>query len=304
MNKRHSWGRHFVALALAAGVALLTVTKNDIQTTSTDGVVIQNSTAATVGVPEQYSPRLRFHGTAWDTDDAVSRTVDWVIQNEPQDGIAPLGNLSFDYSIDGAAYTTGCSMDAQGRLNVALTVSCPNFLSVSSTLIDSGGLTMQSAGTIEWSSTGVYTGTKDIRIDRQEASTLAFGDGTNDVLSLSLDGSAPTAFSVTDTSGVDVHFRARDGNGTDKAGGGFWFQLGGRTGTGTRSGFAVNRSDGTLAVWYQDYSYLFIESGCGGIAFEDTLTTLERGTSGGILYTSPSMTDFKLDFAAAMSCLR
>lgn len=44
-------------------------------TTSTDGIIAQNITAATGGVAVQISPRMRLSGTAWDTDDSVSRTV-------------------------------------------------------------------------------------------------------------------------------------------------------------------------------------------------------------------------------------
>src|SRR4051812_13369395 len=51
----------------------LTFTTTALAITSTDGLVLQNSTAATSGATVQMSPRLRWVGNAWDT--AASQTV-------------------------------------------------------------------------------------------------------------------------------------------------------------------------------------------------------------------------------------
>jgi len=45
------------------------------QTAPSGSIIIQNTTPATSGVPQQYSPGLVFAGTAYDVDDAVSRTT-------------------------------------------------------------------------------------------------------------------------------------------------------------------------------------------------------------------------------------
>jgi hypothetical protein len=60
--------------------SLATITSTGLVTTSTDGVIVTNTTASTVGVPVQISPRTRWSGTAWDSDDAVSRTVSSFIE--------------------------------------------------------------------------------------------------------------------------------------------------------------------------------------------------------------------------------
>jgi hypothetical protein len=45
--------------------------------TSTDGIVLQNTTPATAGVPAQYSPRVRWSGTAYNSVSGLSETSSW-----------------------------------------------------------------------------------------------------------------------------------------------------------------------------------------------------------------------------------
>lgn len=80
-----------------------TATKS-IAATSTDGVVIQNTTAAAAGA-QQWSPRLRLTGQGWKTDaTAASQTVSWVAETVPAQGTAnPSANLVFSSSINGGA---------------------------------------------------------------------------------------------------------------------------------------------------------------------------------------------------------
>jgi hypothetical protein len=58
--------------------------ENGIAATSTDGLVLQNLTAATTTVKQQYSPRLDLTGTAYNSTGAVSQTDKFIIQNQPQ----------------------------------------------------------------------------------------------------------------------------------------------------------------------------------------------------------------------------
>lgn len=77
-----------------------------IATTSTDGFVLENSTAATVGVPVQQSPRLRFRSQVWNsTAVAATNTNDWFIESVPTTGATPVGVLKFGSSLNGAAAT-------------------------------------------------------------------------------------------------------------------------------------------------------------------------------------------------------
>jgi hypothetical protein len=68
-----------------------------LTTTSTDGIISQNTTAALVGTTVQISPRIRLSGTAWDTDDAVSRTVSFFTENLPATGNTVTGTWKLGY---------------------------------------------------------------------------------------------------------------------------------------------------------------------------------------------------------------
>lgn len=83
-----------------------TTTNDAIGTTSTDGIVLQNTTAAAAGA-QQYSPRLRLTGQGWKTNaTAASQAVDWAIENQPVQGAAnPTANLIFKTQVNAGGYT-------------------------------------------------------------------------------------------------------------------------------------------------------------------------------------------------------
>lgn len=61
-------------------VGVITEENDNIVTTSTDGVVLQNTTHSTSGVPVQMSPRLRFRGHAWSTLAPIDAPIDVIIE--------------------------------------------------------------------------------------------------------------------------------------------------------------------------------------------------------------------------------
>ena len=63
-----------------------TLTRLALTTTSTDGYIDQNTTAALVGTQVQISPRNRLSGRGWDADDVVSRTVSFFTEVLPVAG--------------------------------------------------------------------------------------------------------------------------------------------------------------------------------------------------------------------------
>jgi len=95
---------------LTSDGSVLTMTRAGIGTTSTDGIVLTNSTAAAAGA-QQWSPRLRLTAQGWKTNStAASQTVDWAIENQPVQGAtAPTTNLVFRPQINGAGYLTSTS---------------------------------------------------------------------------------------------------------------------------------------------------------------------------------------------------
>lgn len=82
-------GYLMVTLGSGGITAPFTVTSNGIGTTSTDGVLIRNTTAATASVTVQYSPRLSFSGTAWKSNaTAASQTNRFMAELRPAAGAA------------------------------------------------------------------------------------------------------------------------------------------------------------------------------------------------------------------------
>ena len=104
-----------VALVSINNSAVLTETRNSIGTTSSDGIVLQNTTAAAAGA-QQYSPRLRLTGQGWKTNaTAASQTVDWIVENQPVQGAAnPTSNLSFSSQINAAGYNPRLTLNSAG----------------------------------------------------------------------------------------------------------------------------------------------------------------------------------------------
>lgn len=107
------------AKILSPTVSSITVNVNDIQTTSTDGAVVQNTTAATALVPVQFSPRLKFCGSAWKSDAvAASQTDCWIIEDRPLNGTSTTtSNLRFSANIDGGAFSEAVSFTNGGNIN-------------------------------------------------------------------------------------------------------------------------------------------------------------------------------------------
>ncbi len=95
------------------------VSQTALGTTSTDGFVAENTTAATGGTTVQISPRFRLRGTAWDT--SASETVDFFLENLPATAATPTGTFKIGYSLNGAAATYPLTLTSAGVLASAST---------------------------------------------------------------------------------------------------------------------------------------------------------------------------------------
>lgn len=98
----------------------ITVTKDAIATTQTAGFSLLNTTAATVGVPRQFSPYLFLSGTARDTDGAASLTTGWKIDNQPLNGNIPQNVLKFFGSHTDGSYKSQMELST----NDGLLINC------------------------------------------------------------------------------------------------------------------------------------------------------------------------------------
>jgi hypothetical protein len=101
-----------------------------------DGLVLQNTTAATSGTPAQSSPNIHLIGQGWATGAGASQTVDWIISAMPVSGASPSNTLSFNTQINGGGYANVMQLtfpSAAGNGSVALggSLTVPSSLTLS-----------------------------------------------------------------------------------------------------------------------------------------------------------------------------
>jgi hypothetical protein len=93
-----------------------------IGSTSTDGMLLQNTTAAANNA-QQFSPRVHFSGQGWKTTaTAASQAVDMIEELQPIQGTTnPSGNLTWSTSVNGAAYSPLMTLTSGGNVGIGLT---------------------------------------------------------------------------------------------------------------------------------------------------------------------------------------
>ena len=94
-------------------------TQNGLAATiSNFGLSLENNTDALVGVTREYSPGIRFLGSAWDTDGAVADTNAWQILGRPINGNTTSIDLAFYASLAGGAYAQKMYLSSGGDLTL------------------------------------------------------------------------------------------------------------------------------------------------------------------------------------------
>jgi hypothetical protein len=141
-------GRRVAVAITRAFNGLITV--NGLATTSTDGITLTNSTAATGGATVQISPRLRFRGNAWDT--AASQTVDFFLENLPATAATPTGTLKFGYSLNGGAATYPLTLSSAGVLTAG---------GAGSSVVSGGSIQAAAGSAMFWLGRSTLTSTAD-----------------------------------------------------------------------------------------------------------------------------------------------
>jgi len=163
-------------------------------TTSTDGIVNQNATVATLAVPAQISPRNRLSGTGWDTDNSVSRTVSFFTEVLPTSGTTVVGTWRLGF-ID----------------PVALTLSYPVVVSSGGTISVLNGLTAGGAVTAAVNNFVGFSG-----VTRLYSGPV--GAGVNGQLNIvNAENTAGIGFDVTTDGTLQVKARTQSVFGTVKA---------------------------------------------------------------------------------------
>ncbi len=105
----------------------LKIAQNNIATTSTDGIVRSNSQVATVSVQQQYSPRDRDVGAAWNTGGTpATNVVEFIREVRPVAGNPPTGNLVWSSRIStngSGSFTDVMTLTSGGNLGLGASPS-------------------------------------------------------------------------------------------------------------------------------------------------------------------------------------
>lgn len=227
----------------------VTLQRDSIGASSTDGIIAANATAASVGA-QQYSPRVRLTGSGWDSTGSASVVSDLYIENAPYQGtttsVANRGSgvLTISQKWGSASVVTLAAIkqvfNTQGGLFLG---AAPNANSDNFALRGDGSSTvMNSTSNLLWAISGNNVMGFATSRGFTVLSTYQFGFGT-DV------NSAPDAFFIrggaaariqmgSDVNGAAVSqvLQAANGiTGTDRTGGDFTLRSGAGTGAGAPS---------------------------------------------------------------------
>lgn len=99
--------------------------QNSIGSTSTDALILSNTTSAVSGTQE-YSPRLHLIGEGWKTNStAGSEEIDWIAQTVPVQGTAnPTSYLDFEDGIANAGYASDLDVFSSGGATIRGFIAC------------------------------------------------------------------------------------------------------------------------------------------------------------------------------------
>lgn len=244
-----------------AFTAAQSIANSGIAVTSTDGLTLQNTTAATSGATVQQSPRLRFRSQVWNTTSvAATNTNDFFIESVPVSAATPSGVLKFGSSLNGASATYPMTLTSGGAL-VVTTLNGNTFTAGTYTLTGVSGKTLTFNNSLTLSGTDGQTMTfpsTSATIARTDAANTFTGHQTIEgVTSTGATGTGKFVFDtsatlITPTLGVATATRlgvgtAADGTyplKVDKGSGSGVVQQ--WTNAGTASGYLVIGGTGTI----------------------------------------------------------
>ena len=150
-------------------------TLQTIGTTSTDGLMLYNTTAATASI-QQFSPRLHFEGQGWKTNaTAASQSMDFIQEVEPISGAAhPGGGLQWSAAIGTSVYTPAMNLSSTGNLQLSTTM----FLNGASSALWIAGAASSSGIYFTTNTLASASSTLDTSISRSSAGVIQIGTST------------------------------------------------------------------------------------------------------------------------------
>ncbi|MDO8664130.1 MAG: hypothetical protein Q7K44_01050 [Candidatus Liptonbacteria bacterium] len=151
----------------------LTNTRANILAVSTDGTILTNTTAATVGTSTQMSPRLRQSGTVWDTGASASRTVNFKREVMPTSGNPGTARLLWGYDYNAGGYSELMALTSGGNLGIGTNNPTSTLTVVGAIKSTTGGFIFPDATT---QTTAYLGGTQTITAGNVSSGT--FGSNT------------------------------------------------------------------------------------------------------------------------------
>lgn len=154
------------ALTSWSTTAANTLARDGIAVTSTDGLIIQNSTAATSGVPVQMSSRVRFRSNVWNTLGVANNSDDWVVESVPISGTQPSGTLMFRWTnsdLSGAAGIYATKMVLSSGAGGFITLGTAGVASYGNSAV------LQHTGALQWSGRSILRSAADGRFSFSNA---------------------------------------------------------------------------------------------------------------------------------------
>lgn len=122
-------------IAGAAGTFSAAITQNSsgLATATNIRVLFNNTTAATVGTPIQYSPTMSLQGNAWNTGTSASNQVDFGVWNSPVSGSPASAILNIGYrnqTVGGTTYANIFNIKSSGDTTITGGYTAQTFLSL------------------------------------------------------------------------------------------------------------------------------------------------------------------------------
>jgi hypothetical protein len=182
----------YFATSLIQGGAL------NLGTTSTDGILLQNTTAATSGVPVQQSPRVRFRSQVWNTTAvAATNTNDWFIESVPVSGLVPSGLFKIGSSLNGGGSTFPLTLSSAGRLDIS------GFIVGASTVFGNSLEVSNTGSYVGWSGRSRFFSPANGQINfNQEDSSTGTGIDVNTDAVMKIRTRAQTGYATLDCLGL------------------------------------------------------------------------------------------------------
>lgn len=265
-----------------SGLLSSTISKTSLGTTATDGLILENTTAATAGATVQISPRNRWRGSAWDTSGLASQTFDFTTDLLPISQATSIdGTWRLRSSFNGAAYTDRFAVKTEGN-DTKLQVGGVNFFGKAGNQND------------------FYSGSTSLRFDKNDGSaiyaTMLNSNGTWTLSPGTITGSDTTpAMLITQTLNTTGKPSVQRIDITRTAAGSPYlgFEIRENTGSGFNSKFGIGLNTGGTETTLQLNGQTVFAQGSGSSQFYASSSGMRfYDSSGGAAYLSMTNTGF------------